>query len=341
MSGNGPSIKTWRNRVEFRLTEPHTGPMKRQAALLLTACVLWAALVMPARAADAVFPIASRLGLVPPAGLQPASAFPGFEDTTNSVFVRLVALPAAAFAEIEKTMTNDALKKQGMTVEKRESLKVGSGNAILVIARQETNAGRIRKWLLIAPIDNLTALVSFETPAKAPAAYSDGTIRAALASLATRPTIPDSEQLTLLPFKIGDTAGFRLVRVVPGVAAQFTEGPKDALEATEQPQLVIAAAAGGPQQPEGRDRFARDAMGGLPPFKDIRVVNSETMRIGGQPGHEIRAQARDAQGAEIEIVQWLRFGSGAYLRILGFAPKQNWTPMFMRFRAVRDGLEPR
>src|SRR5215831_4306024 len=181
MSGNGPSIKTWRNRVEFRLTEPHTGPMKRQAALLLTACVLWAALVMPAGAADAVFPIASRLGLVPPAGLQPASAFPGFEDTTNSVFVRLVALPAAAFAEIEKTMTNDALKKQGMTVEKRESLKVGSGNAILVIARQETNAGRIRKWLLIAPIDNLTALVSFETPAKAPAAYSDGTIRAALA----------------------------------------------------------------------------------------------------------------------------------------------------------------
>jgi hypothetical protein len=46
-------------------------------------------------------------------------------------------------------------------------------------------------------------------------------------------------------------------------------------------------------------------------------------------------------GADIEIVQWLRFGTGAYLRILGVAPKENWTSAFMRFRAVRDGLEPR
>ena len=61
-------------------------------------------------------------------------------------------------------MTNDALKKQGMTVEKRESLPLGSGNAILAIVRQDTSVGRIRKWLLIAPIDNLTALVSLEMP---------------------------------------------------------------------------------------------------------------------------------------------------------------------------------
>jgi hypothetical protein len=43
----------------------------------------------------------------------------------------------------------------------------------------------------------------------------------------------------------------------------------------------------------------------------------------------------------MQIVQWLRFGTGAYLRILGIAPKQNWTPTFTRFRAVRDGLSPR
>lgn len=316
--------------------------MKRQAASLFTACVLWAALLNLAVAANAVFPIASRIGLVPPVGMRPSTVFPGFEDQTNNVFARLVALPGTAFTEIEKTMTSEALKKQGITVEKRESLRLGSGNAVLVIAHQEINAGRIRKWLLIAQIDNLTALVSFEMPVKTPAAYSDAAVRAALASLATRPAIPDDEQLTLLPFRIGNTAGLRLVQVVPGVAAQFTDGPKDGLDATDQGQLVIAASAGGPQQSEDRDRFARDALSGLPPFRDMRVINSEPMRIGGQPGHEIRAQAKDAQtGAEIEIVQWLRFGTGAYLRILGFGPKDNWMPMFMRFRAVRDGLEPR
>ena len=312
-----------------------------QVLRLLAAGAVSAALLLPAAAADAVFPVGSRLGLIPPAGLEPATSFPGFEDRQNGVFIRLVALPAEAFAEIEKTMTNDALKKQGMTVEKRESMPLGSGNAILAIVRQETAAGRIRKWLLIAPIDNLTALVSLEMSAKPPAPYADNVIRAMLASLAARASVPPDEQLTLVPFKVGDTAGMRLVRVVPGVAVQLTDGPKDAMEATEQAQLVIAAAPGGPDMRD-RDQFARDAMRGFAALKDLRIIGSEPMRIGGQAGHEVRAQAKDAQtGADIEVVQWLRFGTGAYLRILGFAPKDKWADTFTRFRAVRDGLEPR
>jgi hypothetical protein len=273
--------------------------------------------------------------------LKPATSFPGFEDRQNGVFIRLVALPAEAFAEIEKTMTNDALKKQGMTVEKRESMPLGSGNAILAIVRQETAAGRIRKWLLIAPIDNLTALVSLEMSAKPPAPYADNVIRTALTSLAARASVPPDEQLMLVPFKLSNTAGMRLVRVVPGVAVQFTDGPKDSMEATEQAHLVIAAAPGGPDARD-RDHFARNAMSGFPALKDLRIIGSEPMRIGGQTGHEVRAQAKDVHtGAEIELVQWLRFGTGAYLRILGLAPKDKWPDMFTRFRTVRDGLEPR
>jgi hypothetical protein len=308
----------------------------------VAACALWTLLAVPAVAADPVFPTASRIGMVPPAGMQPATTFPGFEDTSKGAFIRLIALPAQAFAEIEKTMTNDAIKKQGMVVEKRETLKLPTGNAILVLVKQDTPAGRLRKWLLIAPLENLTAMVSFEIQAKSPPPYSDETVRAALATLTARSTVPDNEQLMLVPFRISDTAGLRLVRVVPGVAAQFTDGPKDTLEALDQPQLVIAAAGGGPQQTGDRDQFARNALSGLPPMKEVRIASSESMRIGGQPGHEIRALGKDAQtGAEIEIVQWLRFGTGAYLRILGLAPKESWTEAFTRFRAVRDGLEPR
>jgi hypothetical protein len=321
--------------------------MKSRSVLsCVAACALWAALVivlaLPAAAAEAVFPIASRIGIVPPAGLSASTTFPGFEDDQKNAFIRLIALPAAAFAEIEKTMTNDAMKKQGMMVEKRETMKLPSGNAILVIVRQSTPAGQLRKWLLIAPMDNLTAMVSFEMQAKSPPAYTDAAVRTALGTLTTRATVPVDEQLRLVPFRIGDTAGMRLVRVVPGVAAQFTDGPKDSLEATEQMQLVIAAAPGGPSQAVDRDQFARNALSGLPPMKDVRISNSEPMRIGGQAGHEVRALGKDAQtGAEIEIVQWLRFGTGAYLRILGLAPKEQWASAFTRFRAVRDGLEPR
>ena len=195
----------------------------------------------------------------------------------------------------------------------------------MIAARQQADAVRLHKWLLVAPFGEITALVSFEVPSRRYARYPEQAIRAAMATVAVRTEVPAAEKLTLLPFKLSDLAGLRLVRVVPGVALQLTDGPQDALEAYEQPHLVISAAPGGPQQARDRDQFARLALAGLPPLKEVRVVSSESMRIGGQPGHEIRAEGKAPQtDADIEIVQWLRFGTGAYLRILGIAPKE-WT----------------
>jgi hypothetical protein len=141
----------------------------------------------------------------------------------------------------------------------------------------------LRKWLLIAPLENITAMVSFEMQATSPPPYSDETVRTAFATLTSRAAVPDNEQLMLVPFRISDTAGLRLVRVVPGVAAQFTDGPKDTIEALDQPQLIIAAAGGGPQQLGDRDQFARNALDQRPPMKDLRISSSESMRSAARP----------------------------------------------------------
>jgi len=293
------------------------------------------------RAADAQYPLASRIGLAPPPGMELSTTFPGFEDRQNNVFIRLVALPDKAYAEIEKSMTNDALKKQGVIVEKREQFKVDDGNGLLIVARQEAKPDRIRKWLLVAPLKGITGLISFEMPLDGKARYNDAAIRTALASVVSRPQIPSEEQLKLVPFNIGDLNGMRIVRLVPGAAIQLTDGPGDQFEAN-QPHVVISVSPGGPAEPRDREQFARLALGGLPPFKDVRMTNSEPMRVNGQPGYETRAQGKDPRdGTEIEIVQWLRFGAGGYLRMVAFAPKEGWTQSFTRFRAMRDSLEPR
>jgi hypothetical protein len=41
------------------------------------------------------------------------------------------------------------------------------------------------------------------------------------------------------------------------------------------------------------------------------------------------------------VVQWLRFGGPNSLRIIGSSPREQWTKAFPRFRAVRDGIQPR
>jgi hypothetical protein len=316
--------------------------MRRAAVPTVLVALALSASTAPVTAAEVIYPVASRIGLVPPAGMTASNGFVGFEDRANNVFVRLVTLPADAFATIDKTMTNDALRKQGMAVARRETVALPGGKGLLVVARQEAAAIKLQKWLLIAPIDDLTALVSFELPVASAKNYPPAVVRKALLSVTARPTVPDAEQLTLVPFKVTVTAGLRLVRVVPGVAVQFTDGPKDSLEDVDQPHLVIAVSPGGPRTAEERSQFARHSFTGLPPLKDLRLSSAEPMRIGGQPGYEIRAEAKDPKtGEEVEIVQWLRFGSGAYLRLLGLAPRKDWVQTFTRFRAVRDGLSPR
>ena len=80
----------------------------------------------------------------------------------------------------------------------------------------------------------------------------------------------------------------------------------------------------------------------IPNVREVRVTSAEPLRIIGQPGYQILAQARDPAGtASLTVVQWLRFGGGGYLQLVGIARADGWPEAYPRFRAVRDGIEPR
>jgi hypothetical protein len=106
--------------------------------------------------------------------------------------------------------------------------------------------------------------------------------------------------------------------------------------------LVISAAAGGGPQPPEREAFARRLFSSVPGLSDVRVLRSEPMRIGGQPGHEVLAEARDTKtGTEVTAVQWVRFSTGGLIRFVAVGRKDAWASLFPRLRTVRDGIEPR
>ena len=105
---------------------------------------------LPAPAAELTYPPGSRIGLAPPAGLVPSKTFFGYEDLNNSVAIMMVALPPQAYADLDASVTADALKRQGVTMESREALPLPSGKAFLVVGRQEVDNTKIRKWILVA-----------------------------------------------------------------------------------------------------------------------------------------------------------------------------------------------
>ena len=307
-----------------------------------TILILVLLLGLPAEAAEPEFPPGSRIGLVPPPGMVPSKAFQGFEDRERNAAILFLELVGDAFAEIERNFTVEALKAQGIEVEAREDIPRKDGRAFLVIAHQDVAGTPLRKWALVATEHQFTAIVSVQIPNAARDAYPDAALRASLATFTTRAAVPLQEQLDLLPYSLRELAGFRIVRAAANGAALLTDGPKDAIEFKEQPLLLITFVPSGSEQSGDRDSLARRVISQTPGVKDMRVVRSEGMRIGGQAGHEIVADARDATtDTDLRLVQWLRFGASASLWVLCVVRKDDWDQMYPRFRAVRDGIEPK
>ena len=106
--------------------------------------------------------------------------------------------------------------------------------------------------------------------------------------------------------------------------------------------MVISVAPGAPAQTEDRRRFAEQLATSIPGLRNVRVISSEPMRVNASPAFETRLEAVSGKAdTEVALVQWVRFSGGAVLRMVGIAPKDVWLDSFARFRAVRDGIEPR
>ena len=294
-----------------------------------------------AAAADVIFPAGSRLGLVPPPGMVPSRTFQGFEEPGTKAAILLTTLPADAYEQLAKSMVPETMKKEGIEAERREAFELPAGKGFVLTGRQTIEKERYRKWLLIASADDLTALVNVQVPEQA-TNYSAEAVRAAFATLAVRAQIPEAEQLALIPFRIGELAGFHVEDVLPGRAIVLVDPPSqtaDGASATAKARMFISALPGGPGEAADRDNFARVAFGQIVGIKDVRLQDAGPLRIANQPGYQTLAKAKDAgTGIDVMVVQWLRFGSGGFLRMIGIARADVWPEMFGRLRAVRDGV---
>jgi hypothetical protein len=297
----------------------------------------------PAYAADPVFPTASRIGLVVPAGFTPSNRFPGFENPQVSALIAITELPADAYADVEKGFTDDAaLKSRGWTIQLREPVTLKDGKGFFIAGPQESNGQKRYESILVASSGGIATIVSVQMIEASHATITDAIVRDMFKTLTVRATVPESERLAVLPYKIGDLAKFRIVRSAHQGVALLTDGPKDEVVAVEQPFLLIGLAPGAAPKPEERDAFAKRVFSSAPGIKEVKITRAEPLRIGQAQGYEIIADAKDASsGTDVTTVQWLRFGQNAYLQMFAIVKKAAWNDAFPRLRQIRDSIEPR
>jgi hypothetical protein len=307
---------------------------------LLSAVALLFAAVAPVLAADPVFPPGVRVGMTPLVGLARAKAFSGFETEDQSVKVLVAELPADAYGEVMNAFKAAPGGTGGI---KPESIETSAGLAYYTVENARNGTVNVRRYSMIVPGGTFSGYVAVQIPENAVKIYTDEAVRQMFASAAIRKEVPVDEQLGLMPFKISDLGDFKNVRTLaPGVALVLADGDEAGGGFEAAPFMVLGMIASAPAQPEDRARFAQQTATTIPGVREARITMSEPVRLDGVPGFETRIDAVSGKdNIPVTVVQWLRFGGPNSLRIIGSAPRGDWAKAFPRFRAVRDGIQPR
>ena len=293
----------------------------------------------PALAADPVFPSGMRVGLTPLVGLVPAKSFVGFETDDHGVKVLVTELPAQAYGEVANAFKANPDGAGGV---KPQSIETSAGLAYYTTENAKDGATNVRRYSMILPGGAFSGYVAVQVPENAGKIYTDEAVRQMFASAVIRKEVPVDEQLSLLPFKITALADFKTVRTLaPGAALIL--GDSDETKGFEiAPFMVIGMVGSTPAQPDDRGRFAQQAATTIPGIRDARITMSEPIRMDGVAGYETRIDGTSGKDSTpVTVVQWLRFGGQSTMRIIGSAPRDDWAKAFPRFRAVRDGIQPR
>jgi hypothetical protein len=226
---------------------------------------------------------------------------------------------------------------------KPESLLTGAGEGFYTVESAKDGADNVRRFSMIISGGSFSGYLAAQVPENAAKIFSDDAMRRMFASAVVRNEVPLEEQLGLLPFRVTELGDFRKVRTLPPGGAVLLADGDDETGVEAAPYMVIVPVSAGPAQPEDRSRFAQQAAGQIPGLRDGRITMSEPLRIGGSPGYETRIEGTTGKAnTPVTVVQWLRFGSGSnVLRIIASTPRDDWSKAFPRFRAVRDGIQPR
>ena len=313
-------------------------PIRLMSAFALLVGVICVGL-SPAFADDPVFPPGMRVGLSPLVGLSRAKSFVGFETEDQSVKVLVTELPAEAYNEVMNAFKANPAGTGGV---KPESIETAAGMAYYTAESARDGTTNVRRYSMIVPGGTFAGYVAVQVPENATKIYTDDAVRQMFASAVVRKEVPPEEQLGLLPFKISELGNFKNIRTLaPGAAVILADG-NETTGFAAAPFVVIGLMGAIPAQPEDRNRFAQQAATTIPGIRDARITMSEPIRIDGQPGYETRVDATSGKdNTSVTVVQWLRFGGPNTLRIIGSSPREAWAKAFPRFRAVRDGIQPR
>ena len=314
-------------------------------SLFLLAVAVLAPLTWPAgpsiaqeTVAETVFVPGKTVGLTPPDGFELTDKFSGFVHKASGSSFLLVELEAGAFDELKKGMTQERLAGQGITVASSDPISIAGFDGIIIKGTQKANDLEIKKWILLLGTKDVSVLLTAQDLSGDTLEHE--AVMAAFNSIVLRAPASIEEQISKLPFTIGDLGEFRVIRTMAGSGALLTRGPKDVVADQSQPVVVILRPV---TQPFPTSVFPADLAEQL--LRTVRSIEitgvNDTVEatVAGAEGYETTANALDSQlKSQLVVAQWLKLDSGQQMRVLAIMPEEGHEADIEALRTIVSEL---
>lgn len=313
--------------------------MLRRWTQRAVAAGLLALVCLPAAAEPQRVP-GTTVTMEPPLGFTSSNRFSGFQSARTGATILVAEMGLEGKGDIVGIFSSlDTVKppfaRQGVMLEEAVPIQRKGAPAFLYRGTQTAGGVAYEKWVGLFIGDRL-AVVSFQAPrVHAP---SRAAIEAAYASISLGTPASLAERVALLPFRFEDLGEFRIARVIARTTAWLTIGPKDTDPDNDQPSMIVAVAFTAIKPPADHKAHGEIALSKLQTVKDLEFLDGEKMQVAGRPGYRLNAKAVDiSTGRNMRITQWIRYAED-YMRILAFAPEEDWAKHEKKFEALVSNL---
>ncbi|MEZ5853476.1 MAG: hypothetical protein R3D67_01545 [Hyphomicrobiaceae bacterium] len=282
----------------------------------------------------------SRVSMDIPAGYEQSPLFSGFVNKEEGVSIVVVEMPDAAYDQVAKGLTADALAAKGLRNAKVITLS-RPPPYVFMRAEQKTPEGDYDKLMLVLRERGTTALVTanIRKTELATGPETEKQVQGILASARiTADPAPPRKVYTLGylgPFKPADT--------ILGTTQAYTLDGKIEPERKDVPRAILIVAPSLDRRPvPPDDKYAEKLLEGLPGLTGFKIHERSIRRIASLEAVELTATAHDKdQKGKVFVYQALLLGSqGGYYRIVGQAPLADSEALMPVFRKIAESFRP-
>ena len=296
---------------------------------LLFSCLASAsfALAVPSRVPG------TKVWMDPPAGFVPSERFAGFENAASAASIVVSELPGPA-STMQRGMTSETLASRGMTLIRRETLKVDGQDAVLLHVSQSQSGADFFKWILIGGDDSKCVMIV----AAFPAGLSDlsPTMRRAVLS-ATWAGVGGAKRAINpyegLMYRVDGTKALRLAGRMGNLLVFSETGSMEPSDA--QDAMLFIGNSLSEVKIVDVEAFARERAGQTARVGPLRNVEGRAVKADGLAGYELVGETSDLKSNKaLRMYQFVVADDANYYLAQGFVSPARAETMLPEFRKI-------